>query len=92
MELAPSFGDFLAAASVAKMDREEGERRKLMEEEEAAAVGRAREEARQREEAQRRAVQDALNKQTYQQFRSYAEQQYPGIEQFHRCITGPTVG
>jgi len=80
LELAPSFGDFLAAASVAKVDREEGERRKLVEEEEAAAVGRAREEARQREEAQRRAVQDALNKQTYQQFRSYAEQQYPGIE------------
>lgn len=32
---------------------------------------------RQRQEDQRRQIQDALNKQTFTQFRAYAEQQYP---------------
>lgn len=36
------------------------------------------EEARLREEIQRRQIQDALNQQTYYQFKMYAEQQYPG--------------
>ncbi|XP_053951858.1 Golgi resident protein GCP60 [Anastrepha ludens] len=31
-----------------------------------------------KEEMQRRQLQDALNKQTYQQFKSYAEKQFPG--------------
>lgn len=36
----------------------------------------------------RRAIQEALNKQTYQQFRAYAEQQFPGnIEQQNVLIT-----
>ncbi|XP_018352842.1 PREDICTED: Golgi resident protein GCP60 [Trachymyrmex septentrionalis] len=36
------------------------------------------EEERLKEETQRRQIQDALNQQTYYQFRLYAEQQYPG--------------
>lgn len=36
------------------------------------------EETRLKEEIQRRQIQDALNQQTYYQFKMYAEQQYPG--------------
>ena len=36
------------------------------------------EEMRLKEENQRRRIQEALNQQTYYQFRAYAEQQYPG--------------
>lgn len=36
------------------------------------------EEERLKEETQRRQIQDALNQQTYYQFKIYAEQQYPG--------------
>lgn len=36
------------------------------------------EEERLKQENQRRQIQDALNQQTYYQFKSYAEQQYPG--------------
>lgn len=36
------------------------------------------EEERLKQEHQRRLIQDALNQQTYYQFKSYAEQQYPG--------------
>lgn len=36
------------------------------------------EEMRTREEQQRRQLQDALNQQTFEQFRAYAEKQYPG--------------
>ncbi|PSN50640.1 Golgi resident protein GCP60 [Blattella germanica] len=36
------------------------------------------EENRAKQEAQRRQIQEALNQQTYHQFKSYAEQQYPG--------------
>jgi acyl-CoA-binding protein len=36
------------------------------------------EEERMKEEIQRRQIQDALNQQTYYQFKVYAEQQYPG--------------
>ena len=34
-------------------------------------------EERQRQEEQRRQIQDALNRQSYEEFRAYAEQQYP---------------
>lgn len=36
------------------------------------------EEQRERDEMQKRRLQDALNQQTYHQFRAYAEKQYPG--------------
>ena len=32
---------------------------------------------RQKQEEQRRQIQDALNRQSYNEFRAYAEQQYP---------------
>lgn len=61
--------------------REEEERRKVAE----AAKERAAqfevdqmEEARNREECQRRELQNALNQQTFQQFKAYAEKQFPG--------------
>ena len=58
----------------------------MIEKAEEEARTRARNEERVKEETQRRAIQDALNKQTFQQFRSYAEQQYPGRPRLkHHC-------
>ena len=78
LELAQGFKDYIVLAS---KDKEV----KLIQEEQTAAERaeeevrtKARNEERVKEETQRRAIQDALNKQTFQQFRSYAEQQYPG--------------
>lgn len=51
------------------------EERKLKELEEER---KKQEEERLKEETQRRQIQDALNQQTYHQFKVYAEQQYPG--------------
>lgn len=51
------------------------EERKLKELEEER---KKQEEERLKEETQRRQIQDALNQQTYHQFKLYAEQQYPG--------------
>lgn len=51
------------------------EERKLKEQEEEK---KKQEEERLKEETQRRLIQDALNQQTYHQFKVYAEQQYPG--------------
>lgn len=51
------------------------EERKLREQEEEK---KKQEEERLKEETQRRQIQDALNQQTYYQFKVYAEQQYPG--------------
>ncbi|PNF42013.1 hypothetical protein B7P43_G12303, partial [Cryptotermes secundus] len=84
-KLCPIFKPFVEAH---KWDVEE--RKRIAREEEAArqeeaARLRLEEEERQREEedrakqeAQRRQIQEALNQQTYHQFKSYAEQQYPG--------------
>jgi acyl-CoA-binding protein len=51
------------------------EEKKLKEQEEEK---KKEEEERLKQESQRRQIQDALNQQTYYQFKSYAEQQYPG--------------
>merc|ERR1719495_476047 len=75
---APQFDDFIA---VKTEERRLEEARKAEEEKkskEEAVAKAVREEERQVEEQQRRAIQDALNKQTFGQFRSYAEQQCPG--------------
>lgn len=84
-KLCPIFKPFVEAH---KWDVEERERVAREEEaarQEEAARLRLEEEERQREEedrakqeAQRRQIQEALNQQTYHQFKSYAEQQYPG--------------
>ena len=79
LDLAPGFKDFIVNASKEKEIKEvEAERikKETALEEEKKAI---REEERIKEEAQRRSIQDALNKQTFEQFKSYAEQQYPGI-------------
>ncbi|OXU22332.1 hypothetical protein TSAR_008639 [Trichomalopsis sarcophagae] len=52
---------------------EEEKRLKELEEEK-----KKEEEQRLKQETQRRQIQDALNQQTFYQFKSYAEQQYPG--------------
>ena len=78
LDKAPGFKDFIIEASKQKeIKGREDEERKAKEavEEEKTRI---REEERIKEETQRRAIQDALNKQTFQQFKSYAEQQYPG--------------
>lgn len=75
---APQFDDFIAVKTEERRleeVRKAEEEKKSKEEAVAKAV---REEERQVEEQQRRAIQDALNKQTFGQFRSYAEQQCPG--------------
>lgn len=56
----------------AKKEEEERKLKKLEEER------KKQEEERLKEETQRRQIQDALNQQTYHQFKMYAEQQYPG--------------
>ncbi|CAL7939580.1 unnamed protein product [Xylocopa violacea] len=61
--------------------KKEEEARKLEEERRLKELDKQRkkeEEARLKEELQRRQIQDALNQQTYYQFKMYAEQQYPG--------------
>jgi len=58
-----------------KLKIEEVEESKLKAEK--AQQEQEQENQKQTEEAQRRSIQDALNKQTFSQFRSYAEQQYP---------------
>ncbi|XP_025158975.1 Golgi resident protein GCP60 [Harpegnathos saltator] len=79
---------FRTVAEAQKRDFEEKER--LKKEEEARMLEEERklkeleeerkkqEEERLKEETQRRQIQDALNQQTYHQFKMYAEQQYPG--------------
>jgi len=44
---------------------------------EEAKIAKEADEERQRQEEQRRQIQDALNRQSYEEFRTYAEQQYP---------------
>ena len=44
---------------------------------EEAKIAKEADEERQRQEEQRRQIQDALNSQSYNEFRKYAEQQYP---------------
>lgn len=78
LKIAPGFKEFVIEQSKAELERQKEEERLLKEKEEEAVASKAREEERLKEEAQRRAIQDALNKQTFQQFKSYAEQQYPG--------------
>lgn len=63
-----------------RLKREE-EARKVEEERRSKELDEQRkkeEEARLKEEIQRRQIQDALNQQTFYQFKMYAEQQYPG--------------
>ncbi|XP_071573777.1 Golgi resident protein GCP60 [Temnothorax nylanderi] len=63
-----------------RLKREE-EAKKLEEEKKLKELEEERkkqEEERLKEETQRRQIQDALNQQTYYQFKIYAEQQYPG--------------
>ena len=44
---------------------------------EAAEAAKLADTERQKQEEQRRQIQDALNRQSYEEFRAYAEQQYP---------------
>lgn len=79
---------FRTVAEAQKRDFEEKQRlkkveeaRKLEEERKVKELEEERkkqEEERLKEETQRRQIQDALNQQTYHQFKVYAEQQYPG--------------
>lgn len=83
--LCPSFRAHIEAI---KRDREEKERAAHAEQQRQLAereLERQREidrqqleEQRSRDEMQKRKLQDALNQQTYLQFRAYAEKQYPG--------------
>lgn len=63
-----------------RVAEEQEERQKKMEEEKRleAEQERLREEEAAQQEAQRRKIQEALNQQTFAQFKSYAEQQFPG--------------
>ena len=76
--MAQGFKDYIVEASKDKAEKLLEEQQTAAERAEEEVIARARNEERVKEETQRRAIQDALNKQTFQQFRSYAEQQYPG--------------
>ena len=84
-QLCPLFKTFIEAQKrdveeKARLKKEE-ESRKLEEEKrlkELEEEKKKEEEERLKQENQRRQVQEALNQQTYYQFKSYAEQQYPG--------------
>lgn len=83
--LCASFRPYVEAI---KKDQEEKQRQAIEEErkrkeqldreKQRASEEQKQEEQRSREEMQKRKLQDALNQQTYQQFREYAEKQYPG--------------
>lgn len=84
-KLCPLFKPFIEAhkwdveereriAHEVEVARQEEEARLRLEEE----MRQQEEENRAKQEAQRRQIQEALNQQTYHQFKSYAEQQYPG--------------
>ena len=78
LELAQGFKEYIIEASKAKQEREAEEEKVAAERAEEEVRAQARNAEKVAEETQRRAIQDALNKQTFQQFKSYAEQQYPG--------------
>jgi len=78
LRLAPGFKEYLIEQNKIELERRKEAERLLKEKEENELAAKTREEERLKEEAQRRAIQDALNKQTFHQFKSYAEQQYPG--------------
>jgi len=76
-DLMPKIKTYIETHTAAKKaeeerkESEETEKKKKMEEEKEAGARRLL------EQDQRRQIQDALNRQTYSQFRIYAEQQYP---------------
>lgn len=83
--LCPPFRPYVEAIKKDQEDKqrvahEEDRRRKeqLEQEKQRKSEEMKQEEQRSREELQKRKLQDALNQQTYQQFREYAEKQYPG--------------
>ncbi|TRY72719.1 hypothetical protein TCAL_00983, partial [Tigriopus californicus] len=83
-ELMPMVKPFLEAQQQAEEKEMENMQQKRLEQETLDERQKATLEAerlahleRQRQEDQRRQIQDALNKQTFTQFRAYAEQQYP---------------
>eukprot|EP00092_Neocalanus_flemingeri_P008406 GFUD01009062.1.p1 GENE.GFUD01009062.1~~GFUD01009062.1.p1 ORF type:complete len:446 (+),score=134.44 GFUD01009062.1:82-1419(+) len=78
LKLAPGFQEFVVDQSKAEIEKHIVEEKLQKEKIEEDIKTKAREEERLKEETQRRAIQDALNKQTFQQFKGYAEQQYPG--------------
>lgn len=81
----PLFTAYIEAHRMEKREQErlaiEEEKRKILEQEEKRkkeAEEKLIQEQLQKEEALKRQIQQALNEQTYEQFRNYAEQQYPG--------------
>lgn len=83
--LCPPFRPYVEAIKKDQEDKqrlaiEEDRRRKeqLEQEKQRKSEEMKQEEQRSLEELQKRKLQDALNQQTYQQFREYAEKQYPG--------------
>ena len=78
LHLCPGFKDHIIIASKEKEQLQKSDETKLKEQQQLEIKAKKRDEEKLIEEAQRRAIQDALNQQTFQQFKSYAEQQYPG--------------
>ena len=78
LDLSPGFKDYIITASRKKEEQKRSEQKRFEEQQQLDIKAKIRTAERQEEETQRRAIQDALNQQTFQQFKSYAEQQYPG--------------
>jgi len=78
LKAAPEFSSYISektAERVSQLEKEQEEKEKSRQHHQEQQQ---REQERQKEELQRRAIQDALNKQTFAQFKCYAEQQCPG--------------
>lgn len=76
-ELMPHLKPYLEALKKEKDDQLIKEEEALKEAAEMAEATKIADTERQKQEEQRRQIQDALNRQSYNEFRAYAEQQYP---------------
>eukprot|EP00088_Acartia_fossae_P056198 TRINITY_DN6540_c0_g1_i1.p1 TRINITY_DN6540_c0_g1~~TRINITY_DN6540_c0_g1_i1.p1 ORF type:complete len:518 (-),score=176.92 TRINITY_DN6540_c0_g1_i1:283-1836(-) len=75
--LVPHFQTFINQKSEEESKRREEEAIQQKKAAEQEALDKQVQQQKQKEEQERRKIKDALNKQTFQQFKVYAEQQYP---------------
>ena len=76
-ESMPHLKPYFEALKKEQEETKEKEKKEAKIAEEEAKTAKIAETERQRQEEQRRQIQDALNRQSYEEFRTYAQQQYP---------------
>jgi len=77
VEIVPDFQAFITQKSEEESRKVEAEAKVAEETAEREAKEKEEESRKQMEEFQRRKIQDALNRQTFSEFKAYSEQQYP---------------